>query len=101
MQKTLSIEDEQIQDMTLIVKAMAHPVRLGVLLALDEYGALSVKDMCEMLEVEQSLLSHYLSQMRQARMIDARRQGKHIYYVMTFKNFKKLFGVIQKHSKIQ
>lgn len=99
MEKLLDIEDERIQDMTQVIKAMAHPVRLGVLLALDEYGALSVKDMCEMLEVEQSLLSHYLSHMRRNGLIEAKRQGKSIYYVMRFKNFKQLLYIIELNTK--
>lgn len=60
--------------------ALAHPVRLDVLLLLDELGEASVGTLQEHTGVEQSALSHQLSTLRRARLVQGERIGRHVVY---------------------
>ena len=47
-----------------ILKTIAHPLRLSVLEQLEIHESLSVKQLMENLDTEQSLLSHHLNKMK-------------------------------------
>ena len=60
--------------------ALAHPVRLEVLLLLDDLGEASVGALQEATGVEQSALSHQLSTLRRAHLVSSERAGRHVVY---------------------
>ncbi|RYF69708.1 MAG: ArsR family transcriptional regulator [Cytophagaceae bacterium] len=68
-----------------MLKGLAHPLRLQIILLLGQSPGpgLSVTVIAEQLKVEQSLASHHLIEMRQKGLVDARRQGKNVYYSLT------------------
>ncbi len=59
--------------------ALAHPVRLRVLLLLDG-GDRTVSELQEATGVEQSALSHQLATLRKARLVLTERDGRHVRY---------------------
>lgn len=63
-----------------VLKTIAHPVRLSVIEALDQHDTLTVSEMMERLGVEQSLLSHHLTKMKDRGVLTAERDGKNIRY---------------------
>lgn len=60
--------------------ALAHPVRLDVLLLLEELGEATVTTLQERIGVEQSALSHQLRALRQANLARGERRGRHVVY---------------------
>ena len=64
------------------LKVLADPTRLAVLEALME-GPKHVGALVQLLEVEQSLLSHHLQTLREAGLVEAERDGKAVLYRLT------------------
>ena len=60
-------------------KALSDPTRTRIIWALNEHE-LCVCDICELLGMTPSAISHQLSGLKKARMVKSRREGKVIYY---------------------
>jgi len=63
-----------------LLRAVAHPGRLLVLLALNRVGPMSVGELQQVCDIEQSAMSHQLQVLRGARLVSARRVGKQVIY---------------------
>ena len=61
------------------LKVLADPTRLAVLRILMD-GPRHVGEINEVLEVEQTLLSHHLRVLREAGLVQAQRDGKAVLY---------------------
>lgn len=59
--------------------ALSEPIRIQVLELLKE-GEFCVGDMCERLSIAQSKLSFHLKTLRIAGLVNARQQGRWMYY---------------------
>lgn len=62
-----------------LLKALSDPVRLEVALALAD-GERCVCELTDLLNLAQSKLSFHLKVMRQAGLLEAREQGRWVYY---------------------
>lgn len=62
-----------------LLKTMANPDRLLVLCELAQ-GERNVGQLEQVLGIGQPTLSQQLGVLREARLVDTRREGKHIYY---------------------
>jgi ArsR family transcriptional regulator len=62
------------------LKALGHPVRLGIALRLAEEGGTCACDFAEIFEVSQPTVSQHLKVLRQAGLVQTRRDGTQIYY---------------------
>lgn len=63
-----------------LLKALASPVRLAVVLELERHGTRCVHELVDELAVTQPLLSQHLRVLRQARLITGERAGREIRY---------------------
>ncbi len=63
-----------------LLKALANPVRLGIILELAEHGERCVHELVDALEVTQPLMSQHLRVLRESNLIGGRRAGKEIRY---------------------
>lgn len=73
-------EAEKLERIAYILKTVAHPLRLGIVHLLEKYPRLSVGEICEMLDSEQSLCSHHLQNMRLKGLLSVKREGRSMYY---------------------
>ncbi len=69
-----------LREASLLLKALADPTRMRLLLALKEAGELCVCDLALLAGVSVSAVSHQLRLLRQARLVAFRREGKQVYY---------------------
>jgi ArsR family transcriptional regulator len=60
--------------------ALAHPLRLRILMLLQEEGELCVCELTHALQVSQPMISRHLAQLREAGVVEDRRAGLWIYY---------------------
>ncbi|MDD2299899.1 MAG: metalloregulator ArsR/SmtB family transcription factor [Fermentimonas sp.] len=74
------IDRAQFEDAAYILKALAHETRLCVVMQLSQTEEMSVSELREKMECEQSLLSHHLTDMRAKGILDCRREGKNSFY---------------------
>lgn len=68
-----------MHDLILFSKALADPTRVRILGLLRETES-CVCELCDALEVSQSTLSTHLQVIRQAGIVDTRKEGTWIYY---------------------
>lgn len=83
-------------NMSNLLKIMSDPTRLKILHALFVHE-LCVCDLQSCLNMSQSALSHQLSNLRLARLVTSRREGKNIYYSLNDDHIKVLFNMVYEH----
>lgn len=93
METTLSVE--KLEKVAFILKTIAHPLRLGMVDLLTHYDRLSVNEICEKLNAEQSLVSHHLTNMKLKGILGSSREGKHIYYHLKMKEVVKVIECME------
>jgi ArsR family transcriptional regulator len=62
------------------LKALGHPVRLGIALRLAEEGGTCACDFADIFHVSQPTVSQHLKVLREAGLVHTRRQGTQILY---------------------
>ncbi len=75
------------------LKVLAHPVRLMLACTLVE-GEFSVGELEEKLDVHQPTLSQQLTVLREAGIVQTRREGKQIFYALTEAKTAQLIGAL-------
>ncbi|TPN82982.1 ArsR/SmtB family transcription factor [Aquimarina algicola] len=74
-----------------ILKVIAHPIRLAIIELLFKKGESSVTDIYQILEVEQSVASYHLKNLRMVNVVLSKREGTKIYYSIENKNVIEIF----------
>ena len=62
------------------LKALGHPVRLGIALRLADEGGTCACDFADIFHVSQPTVSQHLKVLRDAGLVKTRREGTQIYY---------------------
>ena len=94
------MEDEKkIEKAAYVLKAVAHPLRIKIILMLQENTEMNVSAIYKNLNAEQSLISHHLINMRDKGILEIRRSGKNIYYFLVDESVAKIIDSIYQ-SKI-
>ena len=62
------------------LKALGHPVRLGIALRLAAEGGTCACDFAEIFSISQPAVSQHLKVLREAGLVRTRREGTQIYY---------------------
>ena len=70
-----------MDELILAAKALADPTRVRVLAALRS-GELCVCELSDVLDVTQSTLSTHLQVIREANLVQTRKEGKWVYYAL-------------------
>ncbi len=81
--RTERLDDRDAQRLAEPFRALADPTRLTLVLALRNGGELCVCDLAWILERAQNLVSHHLRALREAGLVDYRRDGKMALYSLT------------------
>jgi len=76
-------------------KALANPMRLMLLDILQE-GEKSVSNLLEITGSKKANLSQHLSALRERGLIDARREGRNVYYSVSKPKITRLFDEVHK-----
>jgi ArsR family transcriptional regulator len=75
-------------------KLLADETRLRILYFLMHQKELNVRSLCELLDQSQPAVSHHLALLRNASMIDSRRDGKHNFYHLLPGSFQQLIDTL-------
>ena len=94
--KTMYLEKNKLEKAAYILKTIGHPIRLAVVSLLGEKERLSVNEICELLDCEQSLLSHHLTNMRIKGLLKAEKDGQNVFYSLREKNLTSIIDCIAK-----
>lgn len=88
-------EIEIMENAAYMLKAISNATRLRVISLLNESDELSVSQMVEELDCEQSLLSHHLTDMRARGVLNCRKDGKNCFYSLKNKQITQILFCIQ------
>ncbi len=91
-----NIDLAKLELMASILKAISHPLRLEIIELLEDREALSVAEIRDQIDAEQSLLSHHLIKMKDKGVLKSHRKGRHIYYTLAFEQITKIFDCMDK-----
>lgn len=91
------IDIEKIGLIANLLKTIAHPIRLEVLMALEKEESLTVGDIKSSIdiEVEQSLLSHHLVKMKDRGILQSKKEGKYIRYQICNREILHIFDCME------
>ena len=87
---------EKINQIAYILKGIGHTVRLQIIQLLESGKPLSVGDIQAALDIEQTVLSHHLSKMRDMGLLVAERDGKRIYYKLKDEQISQIITCMKK-----
>ncbi|MFV0390947.1 MAG: ArsR/SmtB family transcription factor [Paludibacteraceae bacterium] len=88
-------EIERMEDAAYMLKAISNGTRLRVISILKSNEELTVSQLVEMTECEQSLLSHHLTDMRAKGILNCRKDGKNCFYSLKNKQITQIIDCIQ------
>ena len=77
------VDQKKLERAAYVLKSVAHPMRISIIDLLEQRERLTVTELQGVLQVEQSLLSHHLTNMRDKGVVDTKREGKNVYYFLT------------------
>ena len=77
-----------------LLKAISHPKRLEIIHLLRDQE-LCVNEILDMLGLPQANLSQHLIVLKNARVVDTRKEGKQIYYKLAHKNIVKASDLLR------
>ncbi|WP_456306980.1 ArsR/SmtB family transcription factor [Muricoccus vinaceus] len=75
------IGDDQVVELAEMFRLMSDPTRLSIILACLDAPA-SVGEMAERIGISGSLVSHHLRLLRAARLLQADRRGRQVFYAV-------------------
>jgi ArsR family transcriptional regulator len=85
---------ENLEKAAFILKTIAHPTRLAIIDLLDQHKQLPVNDVCKLLEIEQSVISHHLINMRTRGLLKATKAGNSVLYSLKEQNLTQIMHCV-------
>ena len=92
-QTKIEISDEKVGQVSEVMRALAHPLRLKIIQFIDKEKTTNVNNIYNTLNLEQSITSQHLRILRAADVVIYRREGKFIFYSV---NYDKMHDVMRK-----
>ncbi|QQS52652.1 MAG: helix-turn-helix transcriptional regulator [Bacteroidota bacterium] len=87
---------DQLNKAAAMLKAISHPLRIAILNQLEAGKQLTVTEIHEALNIEQSTASHHLGILRDKDVLIARRDGKNTFYSLKHQRINTLIECINK-----
>lgn len=92
--KNRKIDAARFSDAAYLLRALANETRLCVVMQLSRSPEMTVSQLQENMECEQSLLSHHLTDMRAKGILHCRKSGKNSFYSLKDKRIKNVLNCI-------
>lgn len=86
---------KKLEKAAFILKTVGHPTRLAIVDLLGNYPRLSVTEISQLLNCEQSLLSHHLINMKLKGLLSSEKEGQSVYYSLKLKEVNLLLTCIE------
>jgi ArsR family transcriptional regulator, lead/cadmium/zinc/bismuth-responsive transcriptional repressor len=94
--KLTNIGSEETQDLAEIFKLFADETRLRIICAILN-TELCVCDLCELLDLNQSAVSHQLQLLRKSKLVKYRKEGKQVYYSLQDEHIESIIKMALAH----
>ena len=97
-EKEYILRENEIDDLATIFKIFSDNTRLKIMCAIME-KELCVYDLCELLSLTQSNVSHQLQILRINKLVRYRKEGKQVYYTVKDDHVKKIISIALEHIR--
>jgi ArsR family transcriptional regulator len=94
--KKLEPSFDEIIDLADVFKLFADSTRLKIICSILN-NELCVCDLCELLNLTQSNVSHQLQLLRTAKLVKYRKDGKQVYYSLQDEHIEKIIKMALEH----
>ena len=91
-------DPDALYELADLFKLFGDSTRISILWALSE-SEMCVCDLCALLKMKQPAVSHQLKNLKQSRIVKARRDGKVIYYSLDDDHIRSLLNLGMNHIK--
>lgn len=88
--KGLQIEEHNLVKASKKLRAVNHQLRSTMLKLMHSHGAINVQDIYNKLKIEQSVASQQLGILRDAGLVQTKREGRNILYSVNYSGLIKL-----------
>lgn len=92
-------KSDYIQQSVDILKALAHPVRLQLLMEVIEKKRICVTELQQILGIEQAIVSQQLTILRRQGVLESEKQGKQCYYIAKKQGLEKIIRCLEEQNK--
>jgi DNA-binding transcriptional ArsR family regulator len=96
--KAGKISEDDVATLVRFFSALGDQTRIRILHALS-ISELCVCDLCELLSMQQSAVSHQLKTLRMSDLVRTRRDGKVVYYSLADSHVKEILAICVDHLK--
>lgn len=93
-------EGAELYDLADFFKIFGDRTRIAILWALSE-SEMCVCDLCVLLDMKQSAVSHQLKLLKQSRIVKYRREGKVVYYSLDDDHIRRVLNLGRQHIQEQ
>lgn len=90
----MEINVEILEQAASTLKALAHPMRIAILNMLEGDKRLTVTEIHERLQIEQSAASHHLGILKSKGVLQSKREGKNTYYFLQNEGMSKILDCL-------
>lgn len=94
MQHTRELKIDQLEQAVNMLKAIAHPMRISIINLLEDGRKMTVTEIHEKLQIEQSTTSHHLGILKDKGVLSSKREGKNTLYFLKNQNLSKILDCI-------
>ncbi len=88
------LSTESLEKAAIMLKAIAHPLRLSIVGALEDGKKLTVSEIHKQLGIEQSTASHHLGILKDRGVLSSKREGKNTWYYLKHDNLKTILSCV-------
>lgn len=92
----LEIDQEKLEISSEILRALAHPLRIKILGFIDQHSELNVNKIYHTLNLEQSITSQHLRIMKNAGLVEAKKEGKYMYYSIKYEQIEQVVRAVNR-----
>ncbi len=96
--KITDLDPQALDKAASMLKAIAHPMRIAILSMLEDGGRLTVTQIHNGLDIEQSTASHHLGILKDKDVLNSQREGKNTFYFLKHDSLKNIIDCISKCS---
>jgi len=99
--KTMKIKDldaNQLDRAASMLKAIAHPMRIAILNHLEDGKRLTVTQIHNLLNIEQSTTSHHLGILKDKGVLASQREGKNTFYFLKHDSLRNIVDCVSRCS---
>jgi DNA-binding transcriptional ArsR family regulator len=90
----MELNVEILEQAASTLKALAHPMRIAILNMLEGDKRLTVTEIHERLQIEQSAASHHLGILKNKGVLQSKRDGKNTYYFLQNEGMSKILDCL-------